>query len=109
MTVAAAIRQKLTRRFVPTRLDIVDESYRHAGHAGARPEGETHFAVTIVSVAFTGLSRVARQRLVYETLADELATRVHALSLTTLTPDEAPHPNPLPASGEREGPASAGG
>ena len=49
-------------------------------------EGETHFAVTIVSAAFAGLSRVARQRLVYEALAEELATRVHALSLTTLIP-----------------------
>jgi len=67
---------------------ILDESHRHAGHAGARPEGETHFAVTIVAPAFGGLNRVARQRLVYETLADELATRVHALSLTTLAPDE---------------------
>jgi BolA protein len=63
-------------------------SHRHAGHAGARPEGETHFAVKITSAAFAGLSRVARQRLVYETLKDELASRVHALSLTTLTPDD---------------------
>ena len=88
MSVAETIRRKLTGRLAPTRLAIVDESHRHAGHAGARPEGETHFAVTIVSSAFAGLSRVARQRLVYETLADELATRVHALSLTTLAPDE---------------------
>ena len=79
---------RLTEGLEPQRLDIIDESDRHAGHAGARPEGETHFAVTIVSVAFTDLSRVARQRLVYQTLADELATRVHALSLTTLTPEE---------------------
>ena len=109
MSVANTIRQKLTSRFEPIRLDIVDESHRHAGHMGARPEGETHFAVTIVSAAFAGQSRVARQRLVYQTLAEELTTRVHALSLTTLTPDEAPHPSPLPAGGEREGPASAGG
>ena len=88
MSVAGTIRDKLTARFAPTRLVILDESHRHAGHAGARPEGETHFAVTIVSVAFSGLNRVARQRLVYETLADELATRVHALSLTTLAADE---------------------
>lgn len=87
--VAAAIRGKLSGRFAPTRLDIVDESHRHAGHAGARPEGETHFAVTIVSAAFAGHNRVARQRLVYEALAEELATRIHALSLTTLTPEEA--------------------
>lgn len=88
MTVAETIRRKLTERLAPTRLDLVDESHRHAGHAGARPEGETHFAVTIVADAFTGLDRVARQRLVYDILADELATRVHALSLTTLAPGE---------------------
>jgi BolA protein len=88
VSVADTIRDKLTGRFAPTRLEIVDESHRHAGHAGARPEGETHFAVTIVAPAFQGLSRLARQRLVYETLADELATRIHALSLTTRAPDE---------------------
>ena len=88
MTVAATIREKLERRFAPTRLDIVDESDRHAGHAGARPEGETHFAVTIVSAAFAGLGRLARQRHVYETLAEEIGNPVHALALTTLTPDE---------------------
>jgi BolA family transcriptional regulator, general stress-responsive regulator len=88
MSVAATIQEKLTERLAPIRLDIVDESHRHAGHAGARPEGETHFAVTIVSAGFVGLGRVARQRLVYQILADELATRVHALSLTTLAPGE---------------------
>lgn len=88
MTVAETIRRKLTERLAPTRLDIVDESHRHAGHAGARPESETHFAVTIVAAAFVGLNRVARQRLVYDILAAELAGRVHALSLTTLAPDE---------------------
>jgi BolA family transcriptional regulator, general stress-responsive regulator len=88
MSVADTIRRKLTERFAPTRLEVVDESHRHAGHEGARPGGETHFAVTIVSAAFTGQSRVARQRLVYQALADELATRIHALSLTTLAADE---------------------
>jgi BolA protein len=88
MSVAETIRAKLTERLSPSRLDIIDESHRHAGHAGAHPEGETHFAVTIVSAAFAGQSRVARQRLVYQILAEELATRVHALSLTTLAPDE---------------------
>lgn len=88
MNVAAAMRKKLTASFAPSRLDIVDESHRHAGHAGARPEGETHFAVTIVSGAFGGLGRVARQRLVYQALAELLATRVHALSLQVLAPGE---------------------
>ena len=88
MSVADTIRARLTERFNPIRLEINDESYRHTGHEGARPEGETHFSVTIVSAAFVGQTRVARQRLVYQTLTEELATRVHALSLTTLTPDE---------------------
>ena len=88
MSVAETIRQKLTERFAPTRLTVIDESHRHAGHTGARPEGETHFAVTITSAAFSGLSRVARQRLVYDALKQELASGVHALSLTTLTSDE---------------------
>jgi BolA family transcriptional regulator, general stress-responsive regulator len=88
MSVADTIRLKLTERFAPIRLELGDESHRHAGHEGARPGGETHFSVTIVSAVFNGLSRVARQRLVYQTLAEELAASVHALSLTTLTPDE---------------------
>jgi BolA protein len=88
MSVADTIHRKLTERFAPTQLEIIDESHRHAGHAGVRPVGETHFTVTIVSDAFAGESRVARQRLVYQVLAEELATRVHALALTTLTPQE---------------------
>ena len=88
MSVAETIRHKLTERFTPTRLTVVDESHRHAGHAGARPGGETHFAVTIASAAFAGLGRITRQRLVYDALKEELAAGVHALSLTTRTPDE---------------------
>jgi BolA family transcriptional regulator, general stress-responsive regulator len=88
MPVADAIRRKLTERFAPTRIEVTDESGRHAGHVGARPGGETHFAVVIVSAGFSGHSRVARQRLVYDALADQLSAGVHALSLTTLTPDE---------------------
>jgi BolA family transcriptional regulator, general stress-responsive regulator len=87
--VAETIRAKLGEGLKPARLEIVDESHRHAGHAGARPEGESHFQVTIVSAAFTGRSRVARQRLVYGLLAEELRSDIHALSLTTLTPAEA--------------------
>ena len=88
MIVADTIRRKLTDRFAPARLEVEDESHRHVGHAGARPGGETHFAVTVVAAEFAGQSRVARQRLVYDALAEELATRIHALSLTTLAPDE---------------------
>jgi BolA family transcriptional regulator, general stress-responsive regulator len=88
MSVADTMRRKLTERFRPVRLDIIDDSQRHAGHAGAQPGGETHFDVTIVSDAFAGMGRVARQRLVYETLADEIAGGVHALALRTLAPRE---------------------
>ena len=86
--VQAAIRHKLSAAFAPSRLAIVDDSARHAGHAGARPEGESHFTVEIVSARFAGLSRVARQRLVYGVLADELRTDIHALALKTLAPEE---------------------
>lgn len=88
MTTIDRLRARLTENFNPIRLDIVDESARHADHAGSRPGGETHFRVTIVSAAFTGQNRVARQRAVYAVLADELAGQVHALSLTVLTPAE---------------------
>lgn len=88
MTYADRIRTKLTAALAPVRLTIVDDSHRHAGHAGHDPLGETHFDVTVVSALFVGKSRVARQRLVYDILVDELAERVHALALRTLTPDE---------------------
>jgi BolA family transcriptional regulator, general stress-responsive regulator len=88
MEYAARIRQKLTAGLSPVQLDIVDESDRHAGHAGADAKGETHFHVTVVSAAFTGKSRVERQRMVYALLADELSERVHALGLTTRTDAE---------------------
>jgi BolA protein len=89
MTVAQTITQKLTAALQPARLEVVDDSHHHAGHAGARPGGETHFTVRIVADAFAGRSRVERQRLVYGVLADELAGPIHALSLTTQTPAEA--------------------
>jgi BolA protein len=86
--VASAIDNKLRTRFAPRRLSVEDDSARHRGHAGYREGGETHFKVEIVSAAFEGQSRVARQRLVYAALADELAGGVHALELKTLTPAE---------------------
>jgi BolA family transcriptional regulator, general stress-responsive regulator len=86
--VAKTIDNKLRTRFAPARLLIEDESSRHEGHAGHREGGETHFKVEIVSDEFEGKTRVARQRLVYEALKDELARDVHALALTTLTPAE---------------------
>lgn len=87
--VADSIRQKLEQALQPLRLEIRDDSARHAGHAGAREGGESHFHVSAVSPRFSGLNRVARQRLVYQALAQELAGPVHALSLTLRAPDEA--------------------
>lgn len=89
MTVADSIRVKLTEALDPVTLDIVDESHKHKGHAGYREGGESHFHVTVVSHAFDGENRVARQRRVYGVLADELAGPVHALSLKLMTPEEA--------------------
>jgi len=83
-----AIHDKLTAAFAPLRLDIEDESSRHAGHSGARPGGESHFNVVIESEAFRGVAKVARQRLVYRALADELAGPVHALAVRALAPGE---------------------
>ena len=83
-----AIRDKLTAAFEPTRLEIVDDSARHAGHTGARDAGESHFNVTIESSAFSGTPRVARQRMVYRALAEELAGPLHALSVKALAPGE---------------------
>ena len=91
MTVAQTIRTKLEAAFAPAHLDVRDESASHEGHAGARPGGETHFRVAIVSSAFDGLSRVERHRRVHDVLDADLKGRVHALSLTLLTPDEAAH------------------
>lgn len=88
MRIAAQIRAKLTAAFNPLRLEIIDESHKHAGHAGSRPGGETHFRVEIVSTAFRDQTRVQRQRLVYAALAEEMAGDIHALSLVAASPDE---------------------
>jgi BolA protein len=79
----------LTQQLSPHVFVLEDESSRHAGHAGARPGGETHYRLRIVSDAFTGLSRVARQRLVYDALREEFDTGLHALSLDLKTVAEA--------------------
>src|SRR3954466_1503292 len=93
MRVADSISLKLTAAFTPQSLEVVDESHRHAGHAGATrddgSQGETHFQVRLVSAAFDGVTRVERQRRVYAALKDELAGPVHALSLAALAPAEA--------------------
>src|SRR3546814_17035106 len=88
VAVAETMEHKLTQALAPQRLKIVDDSEKHKGHAGYREGGQTHFRVEVVSAAFAGPSRVARQRRVYELLAAQLAGRVPALQLTPRTPQE---------------------
>lgn len=80
---------RLTAEFSPQQIVVEDQSGQHVGHAGARPGGQTHYRLTLVSAAFDGLSRVARQRLVYQLLHEEFETGLHALSLDLKTPSEA--------------------
>jgi BolA protein len=88
MTTRDRIAEKLTKALAPVNLDVVDESHQHAGHAGARPGGETHFRVHIVSQAFAGKSRVERHRMVNEILSAELKGGVHALAIHANAPGE---------------------
>lgn len=86
--VADAIRMKLTQAFQPTVLEVIDDSDRHAGHAGASESGESHFTVKLTSPAFAGLNRVERQRRINAALADEFAAGLHALSIKASAPGE---------------------
>ena len=86
---AETIREKLQAAFSPSELVVEDDSHKHAGHAGARPGGQTHFSVRVVSESFVGASRVERQRRVYAALAELMKPNgIHALALPTLTPAE---------------------
>jgi BolA family transcriptional regulator, general stress-responsive regulator len=88
MTLRDTIAEKLTQAFAPAHLEVVDQSHLHAGHAGARPGGETHFSIHIVSQAFRGKTRVERHRMVNETLMHELAGGVHALAIHASAPED---------------------
>lgn len=88
MTIADRIRAKLENALTPAHLAVIDESHRHAGHIGARPGGESHFRIEIVAAAFTGQSRIARQRQIYALLAEEFAESVHALQIIAKAPAE---------------------
>jgi BolA protein len=87
---AERIQQTLSAGFTPTKLEIIDESHKHASHAARNgvAGGETHYHVTMVSPAMAGLSRLARQRAVNEALAPEFKTGLHALAMTLRAPDE---------------------
>ena len=85
---AARLEATLRENFTPVRLEIQDDSARHAGHAGATEGGETHYTVTLISPSFTGLSRIERSRMVNAALAEEFATGLHALSMNLRSPVE---------------------
>jgi BolA protein len=88
-TTRDVIAEKLTKAFAPQRLEVIDDSHRHAGHVGARPGGQTHYSVHIVSQAFHGKSRIDRHRMVNAALASELQGGVHALAIRAAAPGEA--------------------
>jgi BolA protein len=91
----------LRQHFRPEMLEIVDDSARHAGHAGAAPGGETHYTVLVVAAAFHGQTRLERSRSVHAVLNSEFATGLHALTLTLQTPEEqAQAASPRPAGGD---------
>jgi BolA protein len=85
--VEQVIRERLAT-LNPSTLDLRDESGQHAGHAGARPSGGSHWQLTIVSEAFRGKTPVARHRMVYEALGDLMKTDVHALKIEAFAPDQ---------------------
>jgi len=88
MQVKTLIADKLIAAFAPQRLEVIDESHRHEGHAGHRPGGETHFRIQIVAEAFRGKSRLERHRMINAVLAQELASGVHALAIHASAPGE---------------------
>ena len=88
MSAEQRIREKLMVALEPVRLDVVNESERHAGHRSSPGTGESHFRILVVSPKFEGKTRIARHRLVNEALAEELAGPIHALALSTYAPNE---------------------
>ena len=86
--VEAEITKRLTERLSPTRLEVVNDSARHRGHAGDDGSGESHFTVDIEAPAFASMNRVQRQRAVNEALGDLIRERIHALSIRARAPDE---------------------
>ena len=84
--VGQRISTKLGQAFRPVRLEVIDESHQHHGHAGARPDGESHFRVRIVAEAFRAKSRIEQHRMVNAALAEELKERVHALAIEAAAP-----------------------
>ncbi|MFM7201765.1 MAG: BolA family protein [Myxococcota bacterium] len=87
MSTALLIEQRLREQLAPLYLEVIDESHKHAGHAGARGGGG-HFRVTLVSAAFEGKRLMEQHRLIYGLFREEMKQQIHALALQTLTPSE---------------------
>jgi BolA protein len=85
--VEKAMRERLAA-LAPVALDLLDESVQHAGHAGSRPSGGTHWQLVIVSEAFRGKSTVASHRMVYEALGDLMSRDIHALKIAASAPEQ---------------------
>lgn len=86
--VGKSLEAKLRAAFAPIALEVIDESSQHQGHAGARPDGESHFRVRIVAAAFKGKSRVEQHRMINQVLALELKERLHALAIEAAAPKD---------------------
>ena len=86
--VGKSLEARLQAAFAPIALEVIDESSQHQGHAGARPDGESHFRVRIVAAAFKGKSRVEQHRMINQVLALELKERVHALAIEATAPKD---------------------
>ena len=94
MSVRDIIARKLSEKFAPTHLEVIDESSRHQGHAGYREGGESHFRVRIATPQFAGKTRLAQHRAVMDVLDAELKSGVHALAIEVLDPGAVPPPPP---------------
>ena len=92
MRIEEQITKKLRQAFAPVALEVVNDSHRHAGHAGSPETGESHFSIKVVSESFAGKSRVERHRMVNEVLGRGASRKVHALAISALAPEERSRP-----------------
>ncbi len=83
MKMSKIIENKLVKAIKPDFIEVIDESSKHIGHAGAKPEGETHFNITIISTIFEGMSRIKCHQMIYKILKDEMNSSIHALAIKT--------------------------
>ena len=88
MTMDTIIKEKLEKALAPERMELFNDSHKHAGHAGDDGSGQTHYRLIIVSERFENLGRIDRQRLVYEAVKEEMSGGIHALNVKAIAPSE---------------------